>query len=95
MSPQYWRRYRRHNRNPVLTVCRINISVTVITFGQHSHHPAQINYEAVKLFFAYLNATKRDGLTTYWRLQPRMDLPIAPDPTPVSAPSQLHKFDEQ
>jgi hypothetical protein len=24
-----------------------------------------------------------------------MDLPIAPDPTPVSAPSQLYRFDEQ
>jgi hypothetical protein len=24
-----------------------------------------------------------------------MDLPIGPDSTPVSAPSQLHKFDEQ
>jgi hypothetical protein len=24
-----------------------------------------------------------------------MDLPIAPDPTPISAPSQLYKFDEQ
>jgi hypothetical protein len=77
-----------------LTVCRVDISIAVITLSQHSHHPAQIHYEAVKQVFAYLNATKRDGLT-YWRPQPRMDLPIAPDPTPISAPSQLYKFDDQ
>jgi hypothetical protein len=77
-----------------LTVCRVDISIAVITLSQHSHHPAQIHYEAVKQVFAYLNATKRDGLT-YWRPTPRMDLPIAPDPTPISAPAQLHKFDEQ
>ena len=41
-----------------------------------------------------LNATKKDGLT-YWRPTPRMDLPIAPDPTPISALAQLLKFDEQ
>jgi hypothetical protein len=77
-----------------LTVCRVDISIAVMTLSQHSHHPAQVHYEAVKQVFAYLNATKRDGLT-YWRLQPRMDLPIAPDPTPISAPSQLYKFDDQ
>jgi hypothetical protein len=77
-----------------LTVCQIDISIAVITLSQHSHHPAQIHYEAVKQVFAYLNATKKDELM-YCRPQPRMDLPIAPDPTPVSAPSQLHKFDEQ
>jgi hypothetical protein len=77
-----------------LTVCQVDISIAVITLSQHSHHPAQIHYEAVKQVVAYLNATKRDGLT-YWRPQPRMDLPIASDPTPISAPSQLYKFDDQ
>jgi hypothetical protein len=77
-----------------LTVCRVDIAIAVITLSQHSHHSAQIHYEAVKQVFAYLNATKKDGLT-YWRPQPRMDLPIAPDPTPISAPSQLYKFDDQ
>jgi hypothetical protein len=42
----------------------------------------------VKQVFEYLNATKRDDLT-YWRPTPRMDLPIAPDPFPISALSQL------
>jgi hypothetical protein len=31
-----------------LTVCRVDISIAVITLSQHSHHPAQIHYEAVK-----------------------------------------------
>ena len=42
-----------------LTVCRVAISTAVITLSQHSHHPAQIHYEAVKQVFAYLNATLR------------------------------------
>jgi hypothetical protein len=66
----------------------------VITLSQHSHHPAQIHHEAVQQVFAYLNATKRDGLTC-WHPEPRMDLPIALDPNPISAPSQLYKFDDQ
>jgi hypothetical protein len=74
-----------------LTVCRVDISIAVITLSQHSHRPAQVHYEAVKQVFAYLNATKRDGLT-YWRPQPQMDLPIALDPSPISAPSQLYNL---
>jgi hypothetical protein len=71
-----------------MSVCQVNVSIAVITLSQHSHHPAQIHYEAVKQVFEYLNATKRDDLT-YWRPTPRMDLPIAPDPFPISALSQL------
>ena len=71
-----------------MSVCQVNVSIAVITLSQHSHHPAQIHYEAVKQVFAYLNATKRDDLT-YWRPTPRMDFPIAPDPFPISALSQL------
>jgi hypothetical protein len=37
----------------------------VITLSQHSHHPAQIHYEAAKQVFAYLNAAKKDGLTAF------------------------------
>jgi hypothetical protein len=44
-----------------LIVCRINISIAVITLSKHSHHPAQIHYyEAVNQVFAYLNATKKE-----------------------------------
>jgi hypothetical protein len=35
-----------------LTVCQVDISIAVITLSQHSHHPAQIHYEAVKQVFA-------------------------------------------
>jgi hypothetical protein len=52
-----------------LTVCRVDISIAVIILSQHSHHPAQIHYEAVKQVFAYLNTIKKDGLTC-WRPQP-------------------------
>jgi len=37
-----------------LTVCRIDISIAVITFSQHSNHPAEIHYEAIKQVFAYI-----------------------------------------
>jgi hypothetical protein len=39
-----------------LTACQIDISIVVITLSQHSHHPAQIHYEAVEQVFAYLTA---------------------------------------
>jgi hypothetical protein len=41
-----------------LTVCRVDISIAVITLSQHSHHPAQIHYGAVKQVFAYSTAFK-------------------------------------
>jgi hypothetical protein len=65
----------------------------VITLSQHSHQPAKIHYEAVKTIFAYLNATKREGLT-YWRPKPRMDLPEATPPTPITKLSVLNKFSQ-
>jgi hypothetical protein len=39
--------------------------------------------------------TRAPRLTCNSIPQPQMDLPIALDPTPISASSQLHKFDEQ
>ena len=76
------------------TVCRVDISVAVITLSQHSNNPAQIHYEAVKNLFAYLYATKDQDLT-YWRPKPREDLPLHPNPTPISKYGQLEKFDDQ
>ena len=35
----------------VLTICRINISIAVITLSQHSNNQAQIHYEAIKNIF--------------------------------------------
>ena len=46
-----------------LTICRVDISIAVITLSQHSINPAQIHYEVVKHIFLYLNATKKIGLT--------------------------------
>ena len=66
-----------------LTICRIDISIAIITLSQHSLNPARIHYEAIKHLFAYLNATKRHGLT-YWRTSPQLDLPLTQDPTPIS-----------
>ena len=76
-----------------LTICHVDISIAVITLSQHSLNPAEINYEAVKYLFAYLNNTKRDGLT-YWRTELRLDLPSKPDPITVSSDSTLRKFDQ-
>ena len=74
-----------------LTICRVDISIAVITLSQHSHKPAKIHYEALKHIFLYLLMTKLDGLT-YWRPTPRMDLPKRDLPTPRSKPSQLKRF---
>jgi hypothetical protein len=41
-----------------MSVCQVNVSIAVITLSQHSHHPAQIHYEAVKQVFAYLTGFK-------------------------------------
>ena len=66
------------------TICHIDITVPVITLSQFSQQPAKIHYEAVKQVFAYLNATKTYGLT-YWRLKPRKDFPLKPDPPPITS----------
>ena len=76
-----------------LTICQVDISIAVITLSQHSLNPTDIHYDAVKYLFAYLNNTKRDGLT-YWRTKLRLDLPSKPDPITVSADSTLRKFDQ-
>ena len=76
-----------------LTICRIDISIAIITLSQHSLNPAEIHYEAVKNLFIYLNSTKRDGLT-YWRTDLRLDLPIKPDPVTISKESTLKKFEQ-
>ena len=77
-----------------LTICRVDISIAVITLSQHSINPAQIHYEAVKHVFLYLNAMNKTGLT-YWRTQQQMDLPYAPDPITISDNNKLRKFDQQ
>ena len=49
-----------------LTICRVDISIAVITLSQHAINPAKIHYDTVKQVFHYLNATKKVGLA-YWR----------------------------
>ena len=70
------------------TICRIDIAVPVIILSQFSQQPAKIHYETVKQVFAYLNATRMYGLT-YWRPKPREDLPLKPDPLPITFPYPL------
>ena len=77
-----------------LTICRIDISIVVITLSQHAINPAKIHYEAVKHVFLYLNATKKVGLT-YWRTQQQMDLPYKSDPITISNDNTLQKFKSQ
>ena len=77
-----------------LTICRVDISIAVITLSQHSINLAQIHYKAVKHIFLYLNATKKIGLT-YWRTQQQIDLPYSPDPITISDNNELRKFDQQ
>ena len=74
-----------------MTLCRVDISIAVITLSQHSHRPAKIHYQAVKAVFAYLNNTKYDGIY-YWRPEPRNDLPDEPLPRPTTNPQRLDNF---
>ena len=76
------------------TICRIDIAVPIITLSQFSQQPAEIHYDAVKQIFAYLNATKTYGLT-YWRPKPKEDLPLKPDPQPITSKNRLEDFDTQ
>ena len=76
------------------TICHIDNAVPVITLSQFSQQPAKIHYEAVKQVFAYLNATKTYGLT-YWQPKPREDLPLKPDPHPITSKNRLDDFDTQ
>lgn len=66
------------------TICRIDISLPIITLAQYSSNPAKIHYQALKHLFMYLYHRRMDGLI-YWRTTPRMDLQEGPTPTPVSA----------
>jgi len=72
-----------------LTVCRIDVSIAVITLSQFSSNPAQVHYDAIKEVFLYLYATRYEGLT-YWRPNPQEDLPDRALPVP-STPN-LDKF---
>ena len=75
-----------------LTICRVNISVAIITLIQLSINLAQIHL--VKHIFTLQKLTKRNGLT-YWRTSAWMELPLAPNPTLISKEGQLDKFDNQ
>ena len=57
-----------------LTTCRPDISYPVIKLSQYSIRPNRIHFEAVKLIYRYLHATKDEGIY-YWRKTPRLDLP--------------------
>ena len=45
-----------------LTICQINISITVITLSQFSACLAKAHYQAVKAVFVYLWHTKSNGI---------------------------------
>ena len=47
------------------TICRINISIAIITLSQNSLNPAKIQYKAIKTISVYLNNTKRGALTNW------------------------------
>ena len=63
-----------------MITCRPDISYSVIKLSQYSTRPAAIHFEAVKMFFKYMWQTKDKGIT-YWRKQPRLDLPSYPLPS--------------
>jgi hypothetical protein len=74
-----------------LTICRIDISVAVITLSQYSENPAKEHYQATKAVFVYLWHTKDDGIY-YWRPEPREDLPDIALPETTTDPERLKMF---
>jgi hypothetical protein len=74
-----------------MTICRIDISPAIIKLSQYSEKPAKCHYQALKNLFAFLNATKSEGLY-YWRDQARMDLPNEPLPIPISNEESLYEY---
>ncbi len=74
-----------------LTICRIDISIAVITLSQYSDNPAKVHYQAVKAVFVYLWHTRTDGIH-YWRPAPRLDLPDVPLPIPITTMNRLLDF---
>jgi hypothetical protein len=74
-----------------LTICRIDISIAIITLSQYSERPAKEHYQAVKAVFVYLWHTRSDGIY-YWRPSPREDLPDVPLPETNTHPERLKDF---
>jgi hypothetical protein len=71
-----------------LTICRIDISIAVITLSQYSKNPAKVHYQAAKAVFVYLWHTRSDGIH-YWRPAPRLDLPDIPLPITITSLERL------
>ena len=44
------------------TICRVDISIVIITLSQHVQQPAETHYNAAKHLFIYLNSTRDYGL---------------------------------
>jgi hypothetical protein len=68
-----------------MVIVRADHSFSITKLSQYNASPAKCNYQAVKHVFAYLLATRTEGLT-YWRSEPRLDLPDLPPPKTISDP---------
>jgi hypothetical protein len=74
-----------------MTICRLDISPAVIKLSQYSEAPAKCHYQAARAIFAYLYATKHDGIY-YWRPAPRDELPNEDLPKTIASAEQLKKY---
>ena len=66
-----------------MVIARADLSYCITKLSQWNKNPAKCHYQAGKQVYGYLNATKREGLT-YWREQPREDLPFVEHPAPCT-----------
>ena len=66
-----------------LVTCRPDISYPIIKLSQYSTKPARIHFEALRGIYQYLKNTREEGIH-YWRTMPRLDLPLAPNPTTLT-----------
>ena len=62
-----------------MMICQIDISPAIVKLSQYSEKPAKCHSQALKNLFAFLNATKGEGLY-YWRKEAHMELPDEPLP---------------
>lgn len=74
-----------------MTTCRVDIASAVTILSQYSEAPDHVHYEAVKHVFIYLWHTRDEGIY-YWRPEIRNDLPMGPDPKPITKNTRLEEI---
>lgn len=71
-----------------LVTCRPDISYAVVKCAQNTVTPHEVHYHGLRHLLKYLYVTRQDGLY-YWRQTSNTSLPLVPNPTIHSSPSDI------